>query len=427
MHTVISGAGVAGPALAWFLARSGTRVTLVEKAASLLPHGQNVDIQNTARIIIQKMGLQEEFLRRGTKEKGTQFVDTQGKTFAPLPLTKESAISATSEYEILRGDLADLLYQATKDHPNVDYRFGTTIKKVLSNDEKSVKVELSTGEVQEYDLLVLSDGQWSKLRTQIFPEDAVNVVDLGMYVGYWTVPRISTDDGWWNVYMGTGSRTITIRPDPHGTSRAMYSRMPRTEEQKKEWQDAIRAPRHVQEALLKRDFYDAGWQSKRLLDAMPQAEDFYFQAMQQIRMSTWSSNRVVCLGDTAHAPTALTGMGTSLAINGAYSLAGELSKLEQGEHPERALQAYERVFKPFVDKVQQVPWFVPGVGHYEKAWTRAIFWILVSIISRIVRMPIVSKSSKANPMNEPDFPITEYPGLKLDGKNESPDKKVSTY
>lgn len=112
------------------------------------------------------MGLLDELRRRNTGEKGTAFVLSSGKPFASFPLIPGLRNSMTNEFEILRGDLATLMYEATKDLENVDYQFGSSIARVLENGEKSVKVELANGEQQEHDLLVAADGQWSRIRKQ---------------------------------------------------------------------------------------------------------------------------------------------------------------------------------------------------------------------------------------------------------------------
>jgi 2-polyprenyl-6-methoxyphenol hydroxylase-like FAD-dependent oxidoreductase len=218
MRVLISGAGIAGPTLAWFLANTGARVTIVEKCKSLLPHGQNVDLQGSAVTVVKRMGLLDEVKRRNTKETGTQFIGPNGKPFAAFPVTEGSSASLTSEYEILRGDLAMLLYEATQDHPNIDYVFNTTVKDVISNGNESVKVELSNGEVQEFDLLVAADGQWSKIRKQCFSAEAVKAVSSGMYAVYYTVPRVPKDNDMWNIYVALKSRVVTVRPDPYGKS-----------------------------------------------------------------------------------------------------------------------------------------------------------------------------------------------------------------
>ena len=420
MRVLISGAGIAGPTLAWFLSKAGARVTVVEKSHSLLRHGQNVDIEGSAITVVKKMGLVDQIRRFNTTEQGTQFIDPKGRPFAPFPAKEGHTYSPTSEFEILRGDLAAVLHEATKDHPNINYLFGTTIKKVVSNDDKAVKVELSNGEVQEFDLLVAADGQWSKVRKQCFPPEYIKVVDLGLYAAYWTIPRLPSDNDWWNVYQALGSRMFTLRPDPHGTIRAMFTYMPCNDAQKKAWLAASKSDRQTQEELLRREFADAGWQAQRLLDAMDQTPDFYFQVTQQIKMSKWSNSRVVCLGDAAHCPTPLTGIGTSLAITGAYILAGELSKLDNGEHPSKALEAYESTFRPFVEQMQKVPFFIPAIAHPETALKRWLFRAFVSALSKVVATVVASpwlanRFNQSAESNDNGFSCPQYPSLDDEG------------
>jgi 2-polyprenyl-6-methoxyphenol hydroxylase-like FAD-dependent oxidoreductase len=410
MRVLISGAGIAGPALAWWLAKTGAHVTIIEKSSAILPHGQNVDIVGSALKVIRKMGLMEEVKRYNTTEKGTQLINPRGQPFASFPVKEGTQASFTSEFEILRGDLAKVFYEAAKDDPNVDYILSATITNVVSNDDNSVKVELSNGDVQEFDLLVAADGQWSKVRKQCFPAESVEVVDQNMYAVYYTIPRLPSDNDMWNVYMTLPSKVITIRPDPHGTVRAMFTLMPCDKAQKEAWQAASKGDRQTQEDLTKKEFANTGWQAVRMLDAMDAAPDFYFQAIQQIKMTKWSNCRVICLGDTAYAPTPLTGMGTSLAITGAYVLAGELSKLEDDEHPAKAFEAYEKAFRPFVEDIQKIPFFLPDIAHPETAWKRWLVHILVWTISKIaaiiVAVPWLSSKAAGN---EEDFKLPQYP------------------
>ena len=409
MHVLISGAGIAGPTLAWFLEKSGANITVVEKSQSLLPYGQNVDISDSAITVIKKMGLIDEIRRLNTTEKGTHLLTPSGQPCASFPVKAGSTASPTSEFEILRGDLAAILYNATKDHPNVSYLFDTTVKEVVSNDDKAVKVQLSNGEVQMYDLLVAADGQWSKVRKQCFPAECISVLDKGMYIAYWTAPRLPSDNDWWNIYLALESRIISLRPDPHGTIRASFSVMPCNDAQKQAWQDALKGGKTLQEELLRKEFADVGWQAQRLLDTVAQAPDFYFQGIQQIRMTTWSSSRVCCLGDAAHAPTPLTGMGTSLAIIGAYILAGELSKLEESEHPSKALQAYESAFRPFVERVQNLPFFVPAIVHPKTAWKRWLLLVAVWAVSKALAIPwLVTRLESSN---DDHFSLPPYSSL----------------
>ncbi|KAF6815504.1 pyridine nucleotide-disulfide oxidoreductase [Colletotrichum plurivorum] len=424
MRVLISGAGIAGPTLAYFLAKTGARVTVLDRSRDLLRQGQNVDVGHSAVAVIRKMGLMNELRRWNTTEKGTRILDDRGKTLASFPLREGSLASPTSEFEVLRGDLAWLIHGATRDAPkkNVEYLFGTTAKRVISNDDRAVKVELSDGQVREFDLLVVADGQRSALRAQCFPEEAVTMVDKDMYVVYATIPRVPGDDDWWNVFFALGSRIVTLRPDPHGTIRAMVTKMPLDENQRAAWRAAAAkgGDRAAQQELVRREFEGAGWQVGRVLDGMEAAPDYYFQAVEQVRMERWSAGRVVCLGDAAHAPSPLTGMGASLAITGAYVLAGELSGLREGEHPTRALEEFERKFRPFVEEVQKIPSMFPGSAHPATPLQRWMLHAALStmdwVLGRVSSMPWMQRKFLNDETTEDtDFPLPKYPKLEASG------------
>ncbi|KAJ1030431.1 hypothetical protein NDA16_001340 [Ustilago loliicola] len=390
MRVLICGAGIAGPTLAHFLSRFGTQVTVVEKASGILTQGQNIDIHGTALNIINKMGLLTELRKRNTTEKGTRFLDENRNAFATFPL-EGTVRSLTSEFEILRGDLADLLYQATREDRNIDYRFGTTVTEVVENSEEKVKVKLSNGKEEEYDILVAADGQWSRIRKAVFDADTVQVVDKGCYSVYATVPRTEADSDYWDIYQALGSRAISTRPDNHGTLRVFITVMGITAAQKTAWDSAARShDRKIQLDLIRSEFADLSCSPiPRLLDGLAQAPDLYFQTVSQIRLSKWHKNRVICLGDSAYAPTPFTGMGTSLAINGAYLLAGHLSQVQKGEHPRKAFEEYEKEFKPFVQEVQNVPWFVPGIAHPQYALTRWLFKRFIATMAWVAKIPFL--------------------------------------
>lgn len=435
MKVLISGVGVAGPVVAFWLAKAGAHITVVEKASSLLSNGQNIDVSGSSIAIIKKMGLMDELRRLNTREKGTRFVDHTGRIFATNPITPGQTTSISSEFEILRGDLAKMLFEPTKNHPNITYLFNTTIKEVLSNDDRSVKVALSNGEVAEYDVLVAAEGQWSRIRRQNFPAQDLTVVDTNMYCVYFTIPRVPTDEDWWTVYFAPGSRIVNTRPDPHGTTRAMFTHMPTTPADKQAWQtasapvrtgaaddeskEAEQLRRKMQHELIRRTFADAGWQTPRLLDAMSGAQDFYFQTLQQIRMARWSNNRIVLVGDAAYCPTPLTGAGAKIAIEGAYVLAGELSKLAEGEHPARAFQQYDDVFRPWV-KEQQVYWqWVANMAHPNTRLQLLLLHCVMWVLSKLVKMSWIVKFFGADESDEvEDFKLPNYPKFAESGEGE---------
>ena len=154
MRVLISGCSIAGPSAAYFLAKSGHTVTVIEKQPSILPIGASVDLKGSAVKVVKMMGVLDAIRQHTTTETGMQFVDTNGKAFGTFLVA--DGISATQEIECLRGDLADILASATKDHPAVTYRFSTTIKNVLQNDDTGVKVELSDDRYDSFLLLYRS-------------------------------------------------------------------------------------------------------------------------------------------------------------------------------------------------------------------------------------------------------------------------------
>ena len=413
MHVLVSGAGIAGPTLAWFLAKLSVKVTIVEKSDAIRPYGQSIELQATALQAFKKTGLWEEVRKRHTTEKGTQFISPYGHPVAHFPVREGLQASFTSAFEILRGDLADIVYQATKDHPYVTYRFGTTIIQVIENSKDGVRVEFNDGSIHHFDLLVAADGQWSKVRSMVFDPTTINTVHKRMYGAYWTIPRIPKDSDWWDIYISLRRRIMALRPDPYGSVRVYLSCMPDTPSQQKQWREASRGGRHVQQELLEREFSDAGWQAERFLEGMSAAPDFYFQTIEQVRMERWSSGCVVCIGDAAYAPTPLTGEGASLAVLGAYVLAGEISELRDGQCLSKALEAYEGRLRPFVEETQRIPGVVPGIAHPRTAWQR---WILIGalrVVAWIFGFAWVSKWLGSEEKEDGSFPLPVYRNFEI--------------
>lgn len=429
MRVLISGAGIAGPTLAYFLAKTGASITVIERSPELLPNGHSIDIKGSAVAVIKKMGLIESIREAYTSEKGSHFIGSDEKLVAAFPVREGMGGTLSANYEILRADLAGILYKASKGLANVEYRFGQTIEEVVSNDKDSVTVRLDNAEVLNYDLLVLADGQWSRTRQLVFPSKDLTVIDKNMYGAYWTIPQAIQDDEWRKIYIGLQSRIVSTRPDPYGGTRALVTTMPCSDAEREAWQGVSRKGKTAQLELLKEKFADAGWQTQKLLDEAEGSPDFHFQPVQQIKMATWSSERVVCLGDTAYAPSPLTGMGTSLAILGAYVLAGELSKFTTStssissstssssssaeEHPRRALQEYERKLRPFVEETQKIPSFIPAVAHPKTAFKRDLLhgflWTVAKVCDGLALVPWVVRMFDRE--DKEDFPLPRYERL----------------
>src|SRR5262245_20508554 len=130
---LVSGAGIAGPTLAFWLTRSGYRVIVVEAAPAIRPGGQTVDLRGAGRGVVQKMGLLDEMLGLTLDQAGAAWVKADGTRRADMPVTAFDGNGLVSTVEILRGDIADVLYAATR--AATDYRFGTTISTVTQDGD----------------------------------------------------------------------------------------------------------------------------------------------------------------------------------------------------------------------------------------------------------------------------------------------------
>ena len=342
---LITGASVAGNTLAWWLGKYGFDVTVVERTPEFRDGGQNIDVRGTGREVLRRMGLEEAALERGTGEEGTAWVDDKGKVVAEFVTEDLGGDGPSAEMEILRGDLAGLLYEPAS--KRATFRFGETIEHIEDGRDRA-RVLFSSGRSDAFDLVIVAEGVGSATRDLIFPdENDPRWMDLT--IAYFTIPRTADDDRMWRWYNAPGGRSISLRPDQHGTTRAMLSiQQPRGGEQ--DWSV------ERQKAYLSERFADAGWQAERVLAAMATTDDFYFDVLRQVRMPRWSAGRVVLTGDAAWCATPLAGIGTTLAITGAYVLASELRRTDDIA---TALAAYERAMRPMVEDGQGVPKIAP--------------------------------------------------------------------
>ena len=332
MHAVISGAGIAGPALARQLATRGWQVTVVERFPDRRDEGQNVDIRGSAREVVRRMGVDEAVRAANTTEIGTRFVRADGSPAASFPVAQPGGTDGpTAELEILRGELSRILIDGSG---ATDYRFGTQIADVTDHGEH-VTVILEDGSTVDADVLVIAEGLRSRSRRFV---TAVDLTELGMYFAYATLPRVETDDRWWNWQHATRHRAAHLRPDNLGTTRAILTFMSDV----RGFEELDRAG---QLTILRRTFADVGGAAPRILAAIEDGAPMYFSSVAQVRAPTWSRGRVALLGDAAFCNATFGGAGTSLALIGSYLLAGELA---HNNDVRPALRRYETLMQPFV-------------------------------------------------------------------------------
>lgn len=184
LKVLICGGGCAGPALAFWLIRLGHQVTIVERFPALRATGAQIDFREQGIATLKLMGIIDEIRAKLVDEAGVAFVDTNGKILGTVlaNTSGKGAQSITSEFEIMRGDVVRILYDATKE--DVKYIFNTTVEKFEQND-KSVLAHFSDGTSDTFDILVGADGQGSRIRKAIAPADTPDPYrKLGIHMAF---------------------------------------------------------------------------------------------------------------------------------------------------------------------------------------------------------------------------------------------------
>jgi 2-polyprenyl-6-methoxyphenol hydroxylase-like FAD-dependent oxidoreductase len=360
-RVLISGAGIAGPALAFWLQRAGFQTTVVERSPRPRPGGQAVDIRGAARTVVARMGLLDQIRQASLQEHGFAYVDDGGRHQARMPATLFGGEGIVADLEILRGDLSEILLHATR--AETTYRFDDAIAS-LDQTPDGVHVTFASGACDTFALVVGADGVHSRVRALAFgADDAAAIAPLGASMAYFSAPFHIDTNGWFLMYNAPGGRLAAVRPAGDGRTQALlsYAARPDAAEQP----DAEQVKRRIAER-----FGDLGWEVPRILRAMWDAPDFYCDHLAQVHLPRWSVGRVVLLGDAGYSPSPLTGLGTSLALVGAYVLAGELARAD-GDYA-RAFGAYEGRLRGYVERAQQLP--PGGVGGFLPR-SRAALWL----------------------------------------------------
>src|SRR5262249_8762552 len=346
---LISGGGIAGLTLAYWLHHHGLQPTIIEQAPKLRPEGYAIDFAGSGWDVAERMQLIPALRQSQITAPYFIFKDGGGRTLARLPTAVLQRAFQDKMVQTMRPDLEAALYGTIRD--TVPIRFGTSIQQIDQAPEH-VAVTFTDGAQEAFDLVVGAGGTHSNVRKLLFGDERQFARYLGYYFATFPVPNLDHFEECAIICLEP-TRQATVYPDHHGgyTALLVYRA-----------QDAGHISSAERKSMLEAHYAGAGWVIPQMIASITDTTPVYLDSVTQIQMPCWSDGRIALVGDAAHCLTLVSGQGASTAIGGAYILAGELGKANDHR---AAFAAYERRVRPFVEDKQRkarrfAKTFVPG-------------------------------------------------------------------
>lgn len=315
LEILIVGCSIAGPALATFLllsplpASQKPHITILERSASLRTDGQNIDIRGSGVTLIRHLGLEGAVRASTTGEEGVQLVDSDNTVWSQFAADKTGKYQTpTSDIEIMRGRLSELLWKRSKGVSDevvrdggrgIEYLFGDFLDYIEQVGDKVNVHFAKSGQRQSFDLVVGADGLQSGTRSIVWGSDGEEdrVRKLGMYAAFFSMPKGTTDSQWRRWFHAPGRRGIMIRPDEQREKTTVFMHVLNDRDKRLPSLAGKRDAVQAQKDIMAEYFNDAGWESERIIKEMMVTKDFYYDMVGQVRMDKWSKGRVVLVGD----------------------------------------------------------------------------------------------------------------------------------
>ncbi|GII69663.1 FAD-dependent oxidoreductase [Sphaerisporangium melleum] len=384
-NVLISGAGVGGPALAWWLRRYGFGVTVVEKAPGPRPGGQAIDFKGEDQLsVLRRMGILAEVRRRQTGGADVRIVDADGRQITVLP-----GEFTGGDVEIRRGDLSEILYDESV-AAGCAYMFGDSITS-LTDTADGVHVTFERGAPRTFDLVVGADGIHSNVRRLAFGPERDFVKFLGYYYALAELPPGGPDgdgDGTGLMYNEPG-RMVSLG-GPKAPAFFVFASPELTYDR----YDAEEMKRLVIDA-----YAGMGWRTPEILARVREARDLHLDTISRVRTCRYAQGRVALLGDAVSGNT-LGGFGTGIAVVGAYVLAGELA-MAGGDH-HAAFGRYEELMSPYAKVARSGG----NAGGFLAPASRAGIWMRDQLFRRSLLLKMMLKMTDmfATNISLPDYP-----------------------
>jgi 2-polyprenyl-6-methoxyphenol hydroxylase-like FAD-dependent oxidoreductase len=370
LDILISGGGIAGPSLAYWLTRQGHAVTIIEQARELRTGGQAIDFRGPALTVLEKMGLLEKVQAGATSMGALILVDGRGKDVARLP-----AEVVSGEVEMHWGTFTRILYEAVRD--DVSYRFGVRITAIDDNGQR-VEATFSDGSTGTYDLVIGADGLHSGMRRLVFGPEDQYVTQLGQCFGFFDIDNRLRMDHCGMAHIDSGRTAALQAIDPDQPARAsLFLNDPQVQFDYRDTEGNKR--------LFAQRFAGMGWEVPHILDGLAEAPVVYFDSIAQVHLDSYARGRVCLTGDAAWCASPRSGMGTTLAMVGVYVLAHEL-QAAAGDYAS-AFDRYQRLMAPYVARCQKLALDALKTDRYSSGWRAT----LRNLVLQTLRIPAVSK------------------------------------
>lgn len=336
---LISGLGIAGPTLAFWLTAGGFEPTLIERAPQLRTGGYVIDLWGLGYDIVERMGLKKEIERLGYHIQEVCVVDDQGKRVSGFDVDVFRELTNGRYVTLRRSELSRLLFE--KDAGTSEVMFDNEIVGLEDRGDE-VSVRFKHGPPRQFDLVVGADGLHSQVRRLVFGPQHQFEKNLGYAVAAFEVSGYRPRDEDVYVMYGRPGRSLgrfTLREN-----RTLFLFVFAT------GSGALPETLGGQKDLLSGLYADDKWECRHILDELRGTQELYFDRVSQIQMPSWSRGRVALVGDAAFCVSLLAGQGSALAMTSAYVLAGELAKAA-GRH-DVAFREYEAFLRAYIGSKQ---------------------------------------------------------------------------
>lgn len=370
MRIVINGVGVAGPALGYWLTRSGHEVLLVEEAPHLRTGGYIIDFWGLGYDIAAQMGLIGEIRALGYQVREVRFVDRNGRKRGGFDVGVFDRVTNGRFTSVRRSDVSATIYRAIE--RKVETILGDSVASIEDVGD-CVRVGFDHAATREVDLIIGADGLHSRVRRLAFGPDSDFEASLGYHVAAFEVDGYRPRDDLVFISHNLPGRQISrfsMRDD-----KTLFLFL---------FLDRFMIGHEEPKSVLRRVFAGAGWEWPQIEAEIERVTEIYFDTVSQIRMPRWTRGRIALVGDAAACVSLMAGEGTGLAIAEAYVLAGELHACH-GDFA-TAFARYEQRLMPLLHKRQR-----SAGGFASSLAPKTSFGIVLrDLLTQLMRVPFVS-------------------------------------